>query len=84
MGYEIETISAEEFHDYMTGGTPTGDKITLDDVLENEFLLVHELVEMSELKKKNTPLNEHTVMDFYPSVYKSPLYCVRLRANLCH
>lgn len=71
MGYRIEQISAREFHDYMTGETPTGDTITIDDVLENEFLLVHELVEMSELKKMNIPIHERTVMDFYPSVYKA-------------
>ena len=49
--YSQEQISAREFHDYTTGETFSGDTTTISDVLGNEFLMFHELVEMSELKK---------------------------------
>lgn len=71
LGYEIEPISSKEFFNYMTGETPTGDVITLNDVLNNEFLMVHEVVEISELKKMNVPIDKHTVMNFYPKVYEA-------------
>ena len=71
LGYDYESISPKEFYDYMTGETPTGDTTTLENVLNNEFLMVHEIVEISELKKMNTPINKQTVMKFYPNVYEA-------------
>jgi hypothetical protein len=53
----------------MTGETPTGDLITLTDVLNNEFLMVHEVVEISELKKRSIPINK-TIMRFYTEFIK--------------
>lgn len=46
-------ISAGELIEYFTGPAPSGDLTTLSDVLENRWLLIHELVELSELKKLN-------------------------------
>ena len=53
----------------MEGETPTGDTTTLEDVLQNEFLMLHEVVEISELKKKNVPIDRQTILKFYPEVY---------------
>ncbi|MFB0514176.1 MAG: hypothetical protein ACETVQ_01215 [Candidatus Bathyarchaeia archaeon] len=69
LGYESEKISAKEFYDYMTGETPTGDVVMLNDVLLNEFFMVHEIVEISELKKMDVPIDQQTIMVFYPEVY---------------
>ena len=66
LGYTCEDVSPREFHDYVTGETPTGDTITLEDILQNEYLMVHEIVEISELKKKGIPITKQTIMDFYP------------------
>jgi ribosomal protein L14E/L6E/L27E len=71
MGYESQTISPREFYDYMTGETPTGDTITIVDVLDNKFLMIHEVVEISELKKKRVPINKQTVMNTYTSVVET-------------
>lgn len=70
LGYRSETITPEEFYDYMTGETPTGDLITLTDILNNEFLMVHEVVEISELKKRDIPINKQTIIQFYTEVFK--------------
>jgi hypothetical protein len=51
----------------MTGETPTGDTVTLLDVLDNEYLMIHEVVEISELKKKGVPINKQTVMMMHPN-----------------
>lgn len=69
--YEAQDISPEEFYDYMTGETPTGDVITLADVLANPYLMIHEVVEVSELKKMYIPIAKDTVMSFHPKVYEA-------------
>ncbi len=71
LGYKSLQLSPKEFYDYLTGETPTGDTTTIVDVLGNDFLLIHEVVEMSELKKKGIPINENTVMMFLPEVYEA-------------
>lgn len=63
LGYVAESVSAKEFHDYMTGETFSEDKTTLRDVLDSEFLMIHELVEMSELKKMGRTINKRTIME---------------------
>jgi ubiquinone/menaquinone biosynthesis C-methylase UbiE len=71
LGYECRSVSPQEFYDYMTGETPTGDSITLFDVLDCEYLMVHEVAEISELKKMNVPINKQTVVMHYPNVYEA-------------
>jgi len=67
MDYESQRISPREFFDYMTGETPTGDIITIVDVLENVFLMIYEVVEISELKKLGISINKRTVMMTFPN-----------------
>ncbi|MEM1569222.1 MAG: hypothetical protein QXM89_04750 [Candidatus Bathyarchaeia archaeon] len=63
LGYECEDISPREFYDYMTGETVSGDRIILEGVLRNEFLMVHEVVEISELKKKGISIDSMTTVN---------------------
>jgi len=71
LGYESQHVAPKEFHDYMTGETPTGDTITIVDVLGNDFLIIHEIVEISELKKMGIPIHRRTIMMFHPKVYEA-------------
>jgi len=68
IGYESQRISPREFYNYMTGETPTGDTITIVDVLNNEFLMIHEIVEISELKKMGIPISKRTFMMLQPQM----------------
>ena len=70
IGYEYRDVSAKEFYDYLTGETPTGDITTIGNVLASEYLMIHEAVETSELKKIDIPLTTRTVMEFHPEVYR--------------
>ncbi|MBO3841401.1 MAG: hypothetical protein FGF48_03165 [Candidatus Brockarchaeota archaeon] len=63
IGYLAEEVSGREFYDYLTGETFSGDTITLEDVLGNEYLLVHELAEITELKKKALAINKRVIVD---------------------
>lgn len=81
LGYKSEDISAKEFYDYMTGETPTGDTITLNDVLANKFLMIHEVAEISELKKRSMPINKQTIMSFHPKVYEAHFTATEFELN---
>jgi hypothetical protein len=63
LGYDAEEVTTTEIHDYMTGETFSGDKTTIGDILDSEYLMVHEIVEISELKKRGILINKRTLMD---------------------
>jgi hypothetical protein len=63
IGHSAEDVSANEFHDYMTGEIFSDDKTTLEDVLGNEFLMVHEVSETNELKKMKRPIDKRVIVD---------------------
>ncbi|MGB9718100.1 MAG: hypothetical protein ACPL4E_06620 [Thermoproteota archaeon] len=63
ISYLAEEVSTQEFYDYLTGETFSGDTTTFKDVLGNEYLLVHELAEITELKKKGLTINKRVIVD---------------------
>lgn len=63
LGYDAEEVSTREFHDYMTGETFSGDKTTIGDVLDSEYLMIHEFVEIGVLKKRGVPIHKRTLID---------------------
>jgi hypothetical protein len=63
LDYVAEKVSAKEFHDYITGEIFSEDKTTLHDVLDSEFLMIHELVEISELKKMGKTIKKQTIIE---------------------
>jgi len=52
---------------------PHKDLITLKDILASKFLVLHEAVEISVLKKKGIPISHQTIKKYYPQVYKAHL-----------
>jgi hypothetical protein len=79
IGYVAEDVSAEEFYDYMTGEIFSEDTTTLQDVLGNEFLMVHELSEMSELKKMGRRIDKRVIVDSPKTViYKAHFRAMEL------
>ena len=63
LGYDAEKMTPREFHEYMTGETFSGDKTTIKDVIDSEYLMVHEVVEITELKKRGIPIDKRTLVD---------------------
>lgn len=62
-GFHIDAVSAREFYDYLTGEIFSDDPTTLGDVLNNEYILIHELVEISELKRMGRKIDRAVVME---------------------
>jgi len=75
-GYDPADVLAKEFYDYMTGEIFSDDPTTLQDVLNNEYIMIHELVEISELKKTGRKIDEHVIME----TPKIPFYTAHLNA----
>lgn len=63
IGYDAADVSVKEFYDYMTGEIFSEDTTTLLDVLGNEFLMVHELAEMSELKRMGRTIDKRVIVN---------------------
>lgn len=61
--YELADVSAKEFHDYLTGEVFSEDTTTLHDVLGSEYLMVHELIEISELKKMGKTIDKRVLVE---------------------
>jgi hypothetical protein len=61
--YQLNKCTPKELYDYMTGETYTGDRITLLDVIGNEYLLLHEAYEISELKRLGVEIGVNTLKD---------------------
>jgi hypothetical protein len=79
INYVAEDVSAKEFYDYMTGEIFSKDPTTLKDVLGNEFLMVHELSEMSELKKMGRRIDKRVIVDSPKTViYKAHFRAMEL------
>jgi hypothetical protein len=75
-GYGSVDVSAEEFYDYMTGEIFSDDPTTLRDVLGNEYVMIHELVEIGELKKIGRKIDKHVIME----TPKIPFYTAHFNA----
>jgi len=63
IGYQAENVSAQELYDYMTGEKFSEDKTTLRDVLDSEYLMIHEVVEIGELKKMGRRIDKRVLVD---------------------
>lgn len=61
--YEYIKCSALEFYDYVIGETFTEGRVTMRDILGNEYLMLHETVEISELKKNGIEINQKTIIN---------------------
>jgi len=75
-GHYPVDVSAKEFHDYMTGEIFSEDPTTLQDVLNNEYIMIHELVEISELKKIGRKIDKRVIME----TPKIPFYTAHFSA----
>jgi len=62
-GYAKVNVSAREFYDWMTGEIFSDDRTTLRDVLGNEYIMIRELVEISELKKTGRTIDNRAIVD---------------------
>ncbi|MGB9631473.1 MAG: hypothetical protein ACP5LQ_03800 [Candidatus Methanodesulfokora sp.] len=81
LGY-IAEVSPEEFYKYLTGETYTNDKITLKEILDNDYLMIHEVVEINELKKRGLRINRNTLISSPRAlIYKAHLKALEMELS---
>jgi len=82
LSYVVKEVSAEEFYDYMTGEIFSDDTTTLDDVLGSEYLMIHELVEINELKKLDLTIDKQVIVNApKTAVYDAHLTAMETELN---
>ena len=55
--------TAKQLYDYLTGETFSGEKNILREVIGNEYLLIHEALELSELIEQGVDIDNRTLME---------------------
>jgi len=80
--YELDEIIAQELIDYFEGDAPSGDMTTLEDILNSEWLLIHELVEINELKKKGFEISAELLYTHADEVFKAHLIATEWELSL--
>ena len=71
--YNITVIQAEELIAYFEGDAPSGDNTTLDIVLQSKWLLIHELVEINELKQQGFTISSDLLVSNPVEVFQAHL-----------
>ncbi len=74
--YELNKCTAEQFYGFLAGGKITNERVTLRDIVGNEYMMVHVVVEISELMRMGVEIGEKTV----PETDVEKLYEAHLRA----
>ncbi len=64
-------VLPEELIEYFAGETPTGDVITLEEVLGNRWLFLHEIVELKHMKLKDIRITRNVLWERYEDVLEA-------------
>ncbi len=68
--YGMDTcVTAEEILRYLNAPTYEEDVYDTTSILENEYLVLHEILEVCCLKRKGIAINERTILDHREEVY---------------
>jgi hypothetical protein len=59
--YELIKCTPEEFYAFLSGEKISNDMVTMRDIIGNEYMMVHVVVEISELKSQGLEINDKIV-----------------------
>jgi hypothetical protein len=74
--YEVIKCAPDEFYAFLSGDKISNERVTLRDIVGNEYMMVHVIVEISELKRMGLEIGKKTV----PDTDKEKLYEAHLKA----
>jgi len=80
--YPIIKVKAEELISYFEGDAPSGDTTTLQQVLKTKWLLIHEIVEISELKKMDFRISFDLLISNPTEVFQAHLVATEWEFHL--
>jgi hypothetical protein len=65
LNYVCDDVTYQELYNYLSGKTPTSDIIDFNHVVGNEYYLLHEIIEICELKKQRINVSGEVVIKYY-------------------
>jgi len=74
-------VSLEELLAYLSGPSYEDDRTSLNKILEEELLLLHEVVEICFLKNMSYKINEATIQYAYPDTYRAHLEAMSIELD---
>ncbi len=72
------SVSLKEFMAYISVPTYEDEKTSIDDILGNEFLILHEVAEICFLKNMGYKIDEKVIMNAYPRTYEAHLKAMEI------
>jgi hypothetical protein len=77
-----ETVTPNDIIAYFDGEAPSGDTTALEDVVRQRWLMIHETVEVSELKRRQLQVSASTLRDHPYEVHQCHLIATRTEFRL--
>ncbi len=79
--YPVDEVQAQELIDYFSGEAPLGDTTTIDDILDSKWLLIHEIIEIAELKKMGFQISVQLLYNHPIEVSQAHLKATKYELN---
>ncbi|MBN1329731.1 MAG: hypothetical protein JXA54_09685 [Candidatus Heimdallarchaeota archaeon] len=80
--YPPVILHTQELQAYFEGEAPSGDSITLDMVLQSKWLIIHELIEITELKKQGFTISSELLLKCPEEVFNAHLIATEWELDL--
>ncbi len=75
-------VQPKEFLEYLIGTTTTGDKTTFEEILGCRYLMLHEAVEILELKRRGIEINRWTIVNHTAETYEAHIRAAEVEFTL--
>lgn len=75
-------VQPRELLEYLTGPTTTGDKTTLEEILGSRYLMLHEAVEILELKRRGILIDRITIVGHPVETYEAHMRAAEVEFTL--
>jgi len=74
-------VTSEEFLRYVTAPTLTGDTTKLEDILENDFLMIHEIIEICKFKELGISIDRNIFLRNPDLAYELHLEAMKIELD---
>ncbi len=79
---DTETVTPEDMIAFFNGEAPSGDTTTLRDLVRQRWLMIHEIIEVSELKRRQLSVSVMTLRDCSREAHECHLIATRTEFRL--
>ena len=81
-GYNIECeVNVNEFFTYITAPTITGDITTVEEIIDNDLLILHEIAEICKFKELGIPITKDIFLEYSNLAYRIHLLAMEIELD---